>query len=66
MKTELWKQFFMDNTIINLNNLPEAMPSRYVMSCSTVNDLEFPHSYYFTNQINFYKIHYYEELDILR
>src|SRR6266542_4675000 len=37
MKTELydlWKQCFMDNTVININNLPEPKPSRYTISCS--------------------------------
>ncbi|GES94841.1 hypothetical protein GLOIN_2v1778799 [Rhizophagus clarus] len=68
MKTELlelWKQCFLDDTVININNLPEPKPYRYEIS-SMINDLEFPFSYYFFNQINFYKIYYEEELDILR
>src|SRR6266542_2498749 len=62
--SDLWKQFFMDNTIINIDNLSEPKPSVYMMTCS-VNELEFPFSYYFMNQINYYKKLYYEELDIL-
>src|SRR6266542_2383170 len=52
--SDLWKQFFMDNTIINIDNLSEPKPSVYMMTCS-VNELEFPFSYYFMNQINYYK-----------
>ncbi|GBB99412.1 hypothetical protein RclHR1_03510006 [Rhizophagus clarus] len=69
MKTDLsdlWKQCFMDNTIINIGNLPEPKPSKYIMSYSVIDELEFPFSYYFFDQINFYKIYYNEELDILR
>ncbi|GBC06772.1 hypothetical protein RclHR1_07030002 [Rhizophagus clarus] len=61
----LWKKMLMDDTIININNLPEAEPSKYVMPCATVNELEFPFSYYFMNQINYYEGHYDEDLYIL-
>ncbi|UZO24840.1 uncharacterized protein OCT59_017134 [Rhizophagus irregularis] len=63
--SELWKKFFMDNTIINIDNLCEPKPSMYIMSRS-INDLEFPFSYYFMNLINYYEKYYFEELDILR
>ena len=56
----------MDNTFIDINNLPEPRPSGYVISCSMINELGYPFSYYFMNQINYYKIYYDEELDILR
>ena len=48
----LWKQFFMDNAVINIDNLSEPKPSTYRMSSPIINDLEFPFSYYFMNQIN--------------
>ncbi|GES94832.1 hypothetical protein GLOIN_2v1878676 [Rhizophagus clarus] len=64
--SELWKRCFTDNTIIDINNLPEPNPSRYVISYLVIDGLEFPFSYYFFNQINFYEIYYNEELDILR
>ncbi|CAB4393294.1 unnamed protein product [Rhizophagus irregularis] len=63
--SELWKIFFMDNAIINIDNLCEPKPSMYIMSRS-INDLEFPFSYYFMNLINYYEKYYFEELDILR
>src|SRR5205823_1117284 len=56
--SDLWKRCFMDNEIIDINNLPEPKPSRYIMSCSIVDGLEYPFSYYFMNQIDFYKIYY--------
>jgi hypothetical protein len=68
MKTELldlWKQCFLDDTVININNLPEPKPDRYIIT-SINNKLEFPFSYYFFNQINFYEMYYEEELNILR
>ncbi|PKC51823.1 hypothetical protein RhiirA1_482912, partial [Rhizophagus irregularis] len=55
----------MDNAIINIDNLCEPKPSMYIMSRS-INDLEFPFSYYFMNLINYYEKYYFEELDILR
>ncbi|CAB4443923.1 unnamed protein product [Rhizophagus irregularis] len=64
--SDLWKQCFMDNTIININSLPEPKPSKYVMPYSVIDELEFPFSYYFFNQIKFYELYYDEELDILR
>ncbi|CAB4494066.1 unnamed protein product [Rhizophagus irregularis] len=64
--SDLWKHFFMDNTTININNLCEPKPSIYKISHLMINDLEFPFSYYFLDQINFYKKLYYEELDILK
>src|SRR6266542_2047286 len=63
---DLWETIFMDNIIVNIDNLPEPKLSSYIMTCSVVNELEFPFSYYFMNQINYYKIYYDEELDILR
>jgi hypothetical protein len=64
--SDLWKRCFMDNTIININNLSDPKPSKYIMLYSVIDELEFSFSYYFFNQINFYKIYYNEELDILR
>ncbi len=64
--SDLWKQFFMDDTIININNLPEPKPSAYIMPHLIINDLEFPFSYYFMNQINYYKYYYVDELDMLK
>ncbi|RGB33408.1 hypothetical protein C1646_816080 [Rhizophagus diaphanus] len=64
--SDLWKHFFMDNTIVNISNLSEPKPSIYIISHLIINDLEFPFSYYFFDQINFYKKLYYEELDILK
>jgi hypothetical protein len=63
---DLWKHFFMDNAIININNLGEPKPSTYKISHLIINDLEFPFSYYFLNQINSYKKLYFEELEILK
>src|ERR1051325_77324 len=64
---DLWKRFFMSNTIIDINNLCEPRPSAYTIpSCTIINDLKFPFSHYFMNQINYYKDCYYEELDILK
>ncbi|CAB4443921.1 unnamed protein product [Rhizophagus irregularis] len=62
----LWKRCFMDNTIININNLPEPKTSKYIMSYSVIDELKFPFSYYFFNQINSYKLYYDEELNILK
>ncbi|RGB41967.1 hypothetical protein C1646_810360 [Rhizophagus diaphanus] len=62
----LWKRCFMDNTIININNLPEPKTSKYIMSYYVIDELKFPFSYYFFNQINSYKLYYDEELDILK
>ncbi|GBC14823.1 hypothetical protein GLOIN_2v1781959 [Rhizophagus irregularis DAOM 181602=DAOM 197198] len=64
--SDLWKHFFMDNTIININSLCEPKPSIYKISHLIINDLEFPFSYYFFDQIDSYKRVYYEELDILK
>ncbi|GBC04618.1 hypothetical protein RclHR1_05780009 [Rhizophagus clarus] len=63
--SDLWKRFFMDNTIINIDNLCEPKPSVYKIPY-LINDLEFPFSYYFMNLINYYEKYYYEELDILK
>ncbi|GBC04617.1 hypothetical protein RclHR1_05780008 [Rhizophagus clarus] len=63
--SDLWIKFFMDNAIINIDNLCEPKPSMYIMS-RLINDLEFPFSYYFINLINYYEKYYYEELDILK
>jgi hypothetical protein len=56
----LWKQYFMD-IIVNISKLFE--PRLSVIPFETINDLEFPFTYYF--QINYYKRYYLEELDIL-
>ncbi|CAB5385552.1 unnamed protein product [Rhizophagus irregularis] len=63
--SDLWKRFFMDNTIINIDNLCEPKPSIYKIPY-LINDLKFPFSYYFMNLINNYEKYYYEELDILK
>ncbi|CAB4443214.1 unnamed protein product [Rhizophagus irregularis] len=63
--SDLWKRFFMDNTIINIDNLCEPKPSIYKIPY-LINDLKFPFSYYFMNLINYYEKYYYEELDILK
>ncbi|UZO02840.1 uncharacterized protein OCT59_021318 [Rhizophagus irregularis] len=62
---DLWKKMLMDDTIININNLSKAEPSKYIMPCATVNELGFPFSYYIMNQINYYEDYYEEELYIL-
>jgi hypothetical protein len=64
--SNLWEQCFMDKTIIDINKLSEPKPSKYIMLYSMIEELKFPFSYYFFNQINFYKIYFDEELDILR
>jgi hypothetical protein len=63
--SNLWKRLFMDNTIINIDNLCEPKPSIYRIPC-LITDLKFPFSYYFMNLINYYERYYYEELDILK
>ena len=64
--SDIWKQFFKDDTMISIDDLRDPEPSIYIMPYSIINDLEFPFSYYFMNQINYYKNYYYEELDILK
>ncbi|PKK71632.1 hypothetical protein RhiirC2_849031 [Rhizophagus irregularis] len=56
----LWKQSFIDK-IVNVDDLFELRLS--IDLSETINDLEYPFSYYF--QINYYKRYYFEELDIL-
>ncbi|RIA97746.1 hypothetical protein C1645_871114 [Glomus cerebriforme] len=59
------KKALSDISQDKIHNLLEQKPSVYMISNSMINDIEFPFSYYFMNQINHYKNYYYKELDIL-
>jgi hypothetical protein len=60
-----WKDMFMDNSIIDIDILPEPKPDGYAMSVSGF-DLQFPFSFYFMKQIDNFKTLYEEEISLLR
>jgi hypothetical protein len=60
-----WKDMFMDNSIIDIDILPEPKPDGYAISVSGF-DLQFPFSFYFMKQIDNFKTLYEEEISLLR
>src|SRR4051812_6437872 len=62
------ESFINNEEFVNSDTiLSQPKPSVFsIISGSIINEIEFPFSYYFMNQINYYEVYYYEELDILK
>ncbi|POG74253.1 hypothetical protein GLOIN_2v1577211, partial [Rhizophagus irregularis DAOM 181602=DAOM 197198] len=63
---KFWKQIYMDNKIIKIDDIPNPKPDGYNMPAGSLLDLEFPFSFYYMKQIDSFKRHYEEEITILQ
>ncbi|UZO04042.1 uncharacterized protein OCT59_024441 [Rhizophagus irregularis] len=63
---KFWKQIYMDNKIIKIDDIPNPKPDGYNMLAGSLLDLEFPFSFYYMKQIDSFKRHYEEEITILQ
>ncbi|CAG8725919.1 10832_t:CDS:2, partial [Acaulospora morrowiae] len=60
-----WKILFKDPKVIEIDELPEPIPDRYVLP-NQLYDLQFPFSYYFMRKIDDFKGIFLAELDKLK
>ncbi|CAH1761994.1 12274_t:CDS:10, partial [Entrophospora sp. SA101] len=60
---EFIDEMIMNKDVIKINELEKPEPDRYIIP-SVIYDLKFPFSYYYMKQIDSYKSHYEQEINI--